>query len=197
MRDCSPNVRVEPLDRRVRAQVDELAARGLRCSRSPGRRSRHPIARARTRHVEGGLDLLGLLGMIDPPRPEAIAAIAAVPRAGIAVKMITGDHVATARGDRRAARPREAGGRSRSAAASSRGSQDAALAEPRERHDVFARVAPEHKLRLVEALQSRGQVVAMTGDGVNDAPGAQAGRHRRGDGHDRHRRCRRKRPTWC
>jgi cation-transporting ATPase F len=124
-------------------------------------------------HVEGGLVFLGLQGMIDPPRPEAAEAVAACRAAGIAVKMITGDHALTA-----GAIARELG----------IGVEDGAeapetltgadlqkmsaeeLADAAERVSVFARVAPEEKLRLVEALQSRGHVVAMTGDGVNDAP---------------------------
>jgi Ca2+-transporting ATPase len=113
-----------------------------------------------------GLTLLGLVGIIDPPRTEAAEAIRHCHAAGIQVKMITGDHGLTA-----AAIARELGlhgevheGRSLE------GLDQAALATLVERSAVFARVAPEHKLRIVEALQARGHVVAMTGDGVNDAP---------------------------
>jgi magnesium-transporting ATPase (P-type) len=115
-----------------------------------------------------GLGLTGLVGMIDPPRPEAIAAVKACQGAGIVVKMITGDHLATAR----------AVGRQLGLEGADRAVTGAALAEldPLALRAavtdtaVFARVAPEHKLRLVRALQAAGQVVAMTGDGVNDAP---------------------------
>jgi magnesium-transporting ATPase (P-type) len=117
-----------------------------------------------------GLTLLGLQGMIDPPRTEAIEAVRASQRAGIAVKMITGDHALTA-----AAIGRQIGLCQDGCDAVLTGSvlaklSDAELIEQAEKVNVFARVAPEQKLRLVEALQARGHVVAMTGDGVNDAP---------------------------
>ena len=114
----------------------------------------------------GQLELIGLIGLIDPPRPEARVAIAVCHGAGIKVKMITGDHQATA-----------------SAIASELGLSgevlggadldlisDGELARRVEHVAVFARVSPEHKVRLVRALQAGGHVVAMTGDGVNDAP---------------------------
>jgi len=122
---------------------------------------------------ERDLTLLAVVGIIDPPRPEAIAAVAETHAAGIRVVMITGDH------------PRTAGQIAADIGIAARGSRvltgpqledldDAALAEAAASTDVFARVAPAHKLRLVEALQSRGEVVAMTGDGVNDAPALKA-----------------------
>ncbi|MBW8298675.1 MAG: cation-transporting P-type ATPase [Hydrogenophaga sp.] len=118
--------------------------------------------------LEQGLRFLGLVGLIDPPRPEAIAAVAECRAAGIRVKMITGDHAGTA-----------------AAIAAQIGLEnphrvltgvdldrldDAQLALEVVTVDVFARTSPEHKLRLVTALQSNGLSVAMTGDGVNDAP---------------------------
>jgi len=115
-----------------------------------------------------GLRFLGLVGMIDPPRPEAIAAILACQGAGITVKMITGDHRATAQ-----AIGRQLGLANAEAAVAGAALEDlspARLGEVATNTSVFARVAPEHKLRLVRALQASGQVVAMTGDGVNDAP---------------------------
>ncbi len=112
------------------------------------------------------LSLCGLVGIIDPPRPEARESIAQCHAAGIRVKMITGDHPVTA-----AAIARELGlvgevheGRELD------GLSDEATTVLVERSAVFARVAPEHKMRIVESLQRRGHVVAMTGDGVNDAP---------------------------
>jgi magnesium-transporting ATPase (P-type) len=111
---------------------------------------------------------LGLVGMSDPPRPEAIAAIARCRAAGIRVMMITGDHVETARaiGQRLGFANTE-----QVIAGSAIDHADAAELRTIARDaDVFARTGPEHKLRLVEALQSTGAVVAMTGDGVNDAP---------------------------
>lgn len=117
---------------------------------------------------EGSLSLAGLVGLIDPPRPEAIAAVAECMRAGIAVKMITGDHMGTA-----AAIGRQIGlvnaSRVLTGAEIERLS-DAELAQSVAATNVFARTSPEHKLRLVAALQGQGLTVAMTGDGVNDAP---------------------------
>ena len=120
-------------------------------------------------HVAANLDFLGLQGMLDPPRPEAIRAVAVCQAAGIRVKMITGDHLETARA---IARQMGIGG---TELAGVDGRQLAALApdalaELVDRVDVFARVAPAQKLQLVQALQANGEVVAMTGDGVNDAP---------------------------
>ena len=116
------------------------------------------------------LTLLGLQAMMDPPRPEAIDAIAASQRAGITIKMITGDHALTA-----AAIGRQIGLCREDCDAVLTGAElarlsDAELIEQADQVNVFARVAPEQKLRLVEALQARGNIVAMTGDGVNDAP---------------------------
>ena len=117
------------------------------------------------------LVFLGLQGMMDPPRPEAIRAVQTCHRAGIQVKMITGDHVGTAAAiakQMQLARPSE-GLRVLSGLEIARLS-DAELLQQVEQISVFARVAPEQKLRLVDALQSHGHIVAMTGDGVNDAP---------------------------
>lgn len=111
--------------------------------------------------------LLGLVALVDPPRPDAAEAVAAVQRAGVRVKMITGDHVATAQ-----AIARQVGLRHERAATGVElaSATDAELSRLAADVDVFARVAPEHKLRLVRCLQRDGHVVAMTGDGVNDAP---------------------------
>jgi len=118
--------------------------------------------------VETGLTLLGLVGMMDPPRPDAVRAVAECRSAGIGVKMVTGDHRGTARAvARRLGMDPEAGVLT---GADLEGMDDATLRERAGPAQVFARVSPEHKLRLVEALQARSEVVAMTGDGVNDAP---------------------------
>jgi magnesium-transporting ATPase (P-type) len=109
--------------------------------------------------------------MIDPPRPEAVAAVEQCRRAGIRVKMITGDHVVTA-----AAIGRQLGlddGRPLSGVTIEE-LDDAALAGRVRQTDVVARASPEHKLRLVAVLQQQGELVAMTGDGVNDAPALKA-----------------------
>ncbi|WP_368747933.1 cation-transporting P-type ATPase [Enterobacter cancerogenus] len=115
-----------------------------------------------------GLIFLGIAGMMDPPRPEAIDAIHACQQAGIRVKMITGDHPQTAMSIGQML------GITNSEQAVT-GYQlekmsDAELADAAVKYDIFARTSPEHKLRLVQALQDKGEIVGMTGDGVNDAP---------------------------
>ena len=118
--------------------------------------------------LEGELTLIGLIGLIDPPRTEAMEAVAECHAAGIRVKMITGDHAATARaiaGMIGLKNPERV-----LTGADIEAMGDGALAESVVETDIFARTTPEHKLRLVTALQSRGWTVAMTGDGVNDAP---------------------------
>lgn len=119
--------------------------------------------------IDRGLVFLGLQGIIDPPREEAIAAVKACQSAGIQVKMITGDHALTA-----AAIARQMGICSTEAQVFT-GRQliqmdEKEFAQAAKQGMVFARVAPEQKLHLVKALQSQGEIVAMTGDGVNDAP---------------------------
>ncbi|HMP08926.1 cation-transporting P-type ATPase [Hydrogenophaga sp.] len=115
-----------------------------------------------------GLTLLGLVGIIDPPRQEAIEAVAQCKEAGIRVKMITGDHAVTASA---IATQLGMGENLRAVTGPEiEAMDDQALRQVVLEADVFARASPEHKLRLVQALQARGEVVAMTGDGVNDAP---------------------------
>lgn len=118
--------------------------------------------------VENGLTLLGIIGITDPPREEAIRAVKACQSAGIRVKMITGDHAITAR-----AIGLQMGIGDGNAAVDGNmlmKYKDHELTEIVSKADVFARVSPEQKLKLVSALQENGEVVAMTGDGVNDAP---------------------------
>ena len=119
--------------------------------------------------VEEGLVLAGLQGMEDPVRPEAVEAIRAAHSAGIRVLMLTGDHVDTARaiGRQLGLDRRDAGAVEGSAIADR---SDAELDRDLDSIDIYARVAPEHKLRIVQRLRARGEVVAVTGDGVNDAP---------------------------
>jgi len=111
--------------------------------------------------------LLGLVGLIDPPREEAIAAVAECQQAGLRVKMITGDHAVTA-----AAIGAQLGLNTEQVLTGEtvQGLDDTALRQRARSCDVIARASPEHKLRLVQALQAEGELVAMTGDGVNDAP---------------------------
>ncbi|MCC6001616.1 MAG: HAD-IC family P-type ATPase [Pararhodobacter sp.] len=118
--------------------------------------------------LDGGLTFLGLVGLIDPPRPEAIEAVAECRAAGIGVKMITGDHAGTAGAI--AAQVGLEHADQVLTGADLEAMDDARLAQVVREVDVFARTTPEHKLRLVKALQAHGLTVAMTGDGVNDAP---------------------------
>jgi calcium-translocating P-type ATPase len=147
-------------------RAEALARRGLRVLALAERAQAGTRIDAAT--LEGGLVLLGLVGLFDPPRPEAIAAVAECRAAGIRVKMITGDHAGTA-----AAIAAKVGlahpDRVLTGADLDR-LDDAQLALEVGSVDVFARTSPEHKLRLVTALQANGLTVAMTGDGVNDAP---------------------------
>ena len=122
--------------------------------------------------IEGGLTLLAVFGIIDPPREEAIEAVRECQSAGIVVKMITGDHAETAR-----AIGEQLGiGKGAPAVTGSQIEQmdDATLREVVQQVDVYARASPEHKLRLVQALKANRHIVAMTGDGVNDAPALKA-----------------------
>jgi Ca2+-transporting ATPase len=113
-----------------------------------------------------GLTVLALVGIVDPPRTEAKAAIATAKSAGIKVRMITGDHAVTAQA---IAQKLGIEGRAITGAEFGAMSEDEALQEI-DNIGVIARVTPEHKVRLVETLKRKGQIVAMTGDGVNDAP---------------------------
>jgi magnesium-transporting ATPase (P-type) len=165
-RDADRDVPLEPAhwDR----AVQRIAEQGQRVIAVAARRMDAACRELRFDDVEGGLTMLGLFGLIDPPREEAIAAVADCRSAGIRVKMITGDHAATA-----AAIARQLdlqGAAEVVTGADIDRLDDAALRQRVVVADVFARTSPEHKLRLVQALQAEGAVVAMTGDGVNDAP---------------------------
>lgn len=169
MIDC--NDRVIPLDPiKIEQAVETMAKQGLRvlafAQKAPAPHQ-HSLDH---QDIEKGLVFLGLQGMIDPPRPEAIAAVHACKAAGINVKMITGDHITTAQAIAKRMGIQKAG-----QVLAFEGQQlaqmgDREIAQSIEDGVVFARVAPTQKLQLVEALQSKGEIVAMTGDGVNDAP---------------------------
>ena len=119
-------------------------------------------------HAQAGFQFVGLIGMIDPPRAEAIEAIKRCHDAGIVVKMITGDHKATARAIGMDLGLSDKGDVITGVELATM--DDETLTKAVNKTNIFARVAPEHKLRLVKALQKNNQIVAMTGDGVNDAP---------------------------
>ena len=160
----------EPIDPAYwQARIDALAAEGYRVlalAMAPMAKGQRELAFA---DVEGGLTLLALAGIMDPPREEAIRAVAACHAAGIRVKMITGDHAVTAAAIARAMGMRVAGDRALTGA-EIEAMDETALRQAVREVDVFARASPEHKLRLVEAMQANGEVASMTGDGVNDAP---------------------------
>ena len=149
-------------------QVQRIAAAGQRVLALAVKCLSHQQTVLNEQDLRHDVQLLGLVGLIDPPRPEAISAIARCQQAGIRVKMITGDHAATA-----AAIARQLGMADGDKVLTGQALDqlsDAALSDEIRHTAVFARTTPEHKLRLVSALQLQGDVVAMTGDGVNDAP---------------------------
>jgi cation-transporting ATPase F len=181
---CSTEVGADgtlrPLDRgAVLRAAEELAGQGLRVLATAAGRVDLPPAGAAEPELDeatlvGSLTFVGLQAMLDPPRSAAAAAVRSCHLAGISVKMITGDHAATARAVADQVGLLEAGRRGEGGSVLT-GEDLAALpadAYPAavEQASVLARVSPEQKLRLVEALQARHHVVAMTGDGVNDAP---------------------------
>lgn len=157
------------LDRDVwKARIDQIAAKGQRVLGLALRLLPNQPSALNEDDLKHDVLLLGLVGLIDPPREEAVKAIAACQAAGIRVKMITGDHAATALAIG-AQLHLENTVEALTGAELDR-LDDAALAQRVQEVDIFARTSPEHKLRLVQALQAQHEVVAMTGDGVNDAP---------------------------
>ncbi len=166
-----------PLDKeKILQQAEELAAQGLRVLIFAGKSSSDNLRTLVPGEVLSGLTFFGLQGMMDPPRQEAAAAVRECHNAGISVKMITGDHALTA-----AAIAGKLGigahpVRSRDdhpvviTGKELETMSDHELIEVVRDSDIFARTSPEHKHRLVKALQAQNQIVAMTGDGVNDAP---------------------------
>ncbi|WP_310487030.1 HAD-IC family P-type ATPase [Chamaesiphon sp. VAR_69_metabat_338] len=171
--DRSLDERGQPvdLDRDLIAQkADDLARQGLRVLALATQSRQNATQSLSHADLDRGLVFLGLQGMLDPPRPAAIAAVRACQAAGIKVKMITGDHVLTATAIARMMKL--SGGEAIQSYSGQELSKmdERGFATAASDGNVFARVAPEQKLRLVEALQAKGEIVAMTGDGVNDAP---------------------------
>ena len=158
-----------PLDltekEKIQKKIAEFSGQGLRVLAFAYRESEGPL----TIESEENLIFLGLIAMMDPPRPEAVQAVADAKRAGIRTVMITGDHKITA-----SAIAKKLGIYQEGDLAVTGGELDAMsekeLLEKLEKICVYARVSPEHKIRIVEAWQKKGRIVAMTGDGVNDAP---------------------------
>ena len=162
----------------IRRQVEAMAKRGLRVLgvargrwRGSAPSTDQPPPWPTSQH-DFNFDFLGLVALADPPRPEVPAALAECRRAGVRVVMMTGDHPATARAIAQQVglsdRPEVITGAELEAL------DDAALAERLRHVDLCARLKPQHKLRLVQLLRASGEVVAMTGDGVNDAPALKA-----------------------
>src|SRR6266545_7688018 len=168
---------VVPLDdarrARVLADVNRLSAQALRTLGVAYRRLEQTTAPDLDESIEHGLVYVGMVGIIDPPRPEAAEAIRLARRAGIRTIMITGDHPLTAAriaDDLGIVEPRPP-----VLTGSDLSLMDGSeLAEAVRRTSVYARVSPAHKLAIVDALQADGNIVAMTGDGVNDAPALKA-----------------------
>jgi magnesium-transporting ATPase (P-type) len=157
----------------VLAEADEIAGEGLRLIGMGYKilpKDQQPIEIA---HLEG-LIFLGLQGMIDPPREEAIDAVHKCRTAGIRPVMITGDHAKTAKAIAHQLGIINNGADSVLTGEELSKMNDDELYEVVDKVSVYARVAPEHKLRIARQLQRRGQIVAMTGDGVNDAPALRA-----------------------
>lgn len=161
-------------DAEIKANIEDLASQGKRVLAFAYKDLPVEITSLNESVLQGGWVFLGLQAMIDPPRLEAALAVAACQAAGISVKMITGDHPLTAAAIARQIgilgnKLEESAGQIITGADLAR-LTDAELIEKVGNTNVFSRVSPDQKLRLVEALQARGHVVSMTGDGVNDGP---------------------------
>lgn len=159
----------QPLDRAYwESAITQYASEGLRMVAAAWKPVDQPVTALDHPELNQGMVLIGIAGMMDPPRPEAIVAIAECQQAGIRVKMITGDHQETAMAIGKMLGIGNSGN-------SITGYElehmdDTQLRTAAVQFDIFARTSPEHKLRLVKALQETGEIVGMTGDGVNDAP---------------------------
>ncbi len=160
---------LEPSDRAYwEEKVQKYASTGQRVIGAAYKKVPQSVTTIDHEHLTEGVQLLGLAGIMDPPREEAILAIEECKKAGIKVKMITGDHKSTAMtigkvmgiGD----------GETALEGKDIDQMSDEELAEAIMKYDIFARTSPDNKLRIVKALQEKGQICAMTGDGVNDAP---------------------------
>ncbi|MEB3272713.1 MAG: cation-transporting P-type ATPase [Prochlorothrix sp.] len=153
----------------ILAQNEHLASKGLRVLGLAYRPLVQPPSGEMTEAQEQGLTWLGLTGMLDAPRPEVAEAVARCKQAGIRPVMITGDHQLTAKAIAESLGIATASDRVLDGRALAKMPPEE-LEQEVEQVSVYARVAPEHKLRIVQALQRQGKIVAMTGDGVNDAP---------------------------
>ena len=166
-RTASGNIAIASAKSRIIAENNTLANQAMRVIAVAYKDTSQPPESME--EAENNLIFCGLIGMIDPPRPQAKTAVAMCRKAGIKTVMITGDHIATAKAIA------EQLGIYRSGDKAVTGAEldaitDSELRKHISSYSVFARVSPEHKMRIVKAFQHNGSVVAMTGDGVNDAP---------------------------
>jgi len=169
--ETSPNGSIALTEERRRLwlkEIDEMASRGLRVL-GVAYRPLESVPDEITPEIERNLHLLGLVGIVDPARPEAKAAVTKAREAGIRSIMITGDHALTAEAIARDLGIIKPGEKAITGTQIDKMSDEELLAALQQT-SAFARVSPEHKLRVVRLLQSQNQIVAMTGDGVNDAP---------------------------
>lgn len=157
---------------RIKESIESMASKALRTI-AVAYKPVNPGRELNQEEAEKDLVFVGLQGMIDPPRPEVKLAIKECRAAGIKTVMITGDHVITARAIANQLDLLPPGGKVMEGSALNKLSEEE-LEKTAENVYVFARVSPEHKLKIVKALQNRGHIVAMTGDGVNDAPAIKA-----------------------
>jgi calcium-translocating P-type ATPase len=168
---CAASV-AEDMDTAQRIH-DEFAEKALRVIALAGKHINELPPNDRLEELENDIKLMGLVGLIDPPRPEAAAAIAKAKKAGIRTVMITGDHATTA-----GAIAKDLGilieGQNVMTGTRLAQMSDLELRDTVRNFSVYARVSPEDKIRIVKAWQANGEVVAMTGDGVNDAPALKA-----------------------
>uniref|UniRef100_Q3ARH1 ATPase, E1-E2 type n=1 Tax=Chlorobium chlorochromatii (strain CaD3) TaxID=340177 RepID=Q3ARH1_CHLCH len=168
LKQCSEHIGGISFDTKpIIAQIELLGSKGMRVL-ALAQKEKYTKSELSLHDVASGFTFIGLIGMIDPPRAEAIEAIKACHNAGITVKMITGDHHATARAIGMELGLSKNGNVVTGVELSNMSDND--LDSNIKHTNIFARVAPEHKLRLVKALQKNNEIVAMTGDGVNDAP---------------------------
>ena len=168
LKRCSSHIGGISLDiQKIISQIELLGSKGMRVL-AIAQKTKNNSNQISIGDMESDFEFIGLIAMIDPPRIEAIESIKACHNAGITVKMITGDHQATARAIGIELGLSENGNVVTGVALSKMNDEE--LDKIIQSTNIFARVAPEHKLRLVKALQKNNEIVAMTGDGVNDAP---------------------------
>jgi P-type Ca2+ transporter type 2C len=171
---CSQAPSGDPLNQeKIFEMAEHFAEDGMRVLAMAFKEGQEDLGELSHKDIEGGFTLAGLQGMIDPPRPEAVDAVKGCKEAGIRVAMITGDHAVTASAIGKMI------GITRKGAEALTGKDlepmdDDVLFEKVQEVSVFARVSPQHKLRIVRQFKRHGEVVAVTGDGVNDAPALKA-----------------------